>query len=223
MLRKCGNLDEARKILSSVNVTDESFSSEFPATPLHWIIADKSGSVTVESTESGLSIHNNPVGVLTNSPNFDFQMANLANYMRLSPDSPVNHLCQSVPLSLYSRGMGGIGLPGDFSSCSRFVKAVFAKSHTMALSGIGNEVSRFFHIADCVSQPLGCVMTDDGRPVYTVYTSCYDTQNLICHFTTYSNRRIRAVRLPDYSLDGNSLISFSMTGDEDISYAKSRL
>ena len=134
----------------------------------------------------------------------------------MSADSapPKNTLCPDTELAHYSRGMGGMGLPGDLSSPSRFVRAVFAKNHT---ADSDNEISRFFHIMDTVSQPLGFALTEHGEPISTVYTACADLQEPTYYFTTYASRQIRAVSLSSYSLDGNSLIRFSMNSEEVIS------
>ena len=104
ILSKCGNLDEARKALSTLNLVGTPYSDNFPAAKLHWIIADKSGAITVESVAEGLKIYDNPVGVLTNNPPFDRQMFMLNNYMHLSPKQPENMFPENVGLETYSRG-----------------------------------------------------------------------------------------------------------------------
>ena len=132
ILSKCGNLDEARKALSTLNLVGTPYSDNFPAAKLHWIIADKSGAITVESVAEGLKIYDNPVGVLTNNPPFDRQMFMLNNYMHLSPKQPENMFPENVGLETYSRGMGALGLPGDLSSASRFVRTAFVKTNSIS-------------------------------------------------------------------------------------------
>ena len=213
VLAECRSVGEARELLKAVNITDESISEELPATPLHWIFADKTGAITVEGTEKGIEVMNNPYGVLTNSPDFSYHTVNLANYSALSPRTQKCGICKEK-ITFYSRGLGGFGLPGDFSSASRFVRAVFLRSHT-----VGEEpVSRFFHIMDSLAVPLGAVITDEYRPVATVYTSCIDTEKGIYYFTTYGNRRIRAVSLTEELCKKDTLSLFDMSSVEDISF-----
>lgn len=216
VLAECRSTDEAVKLLSGANITDEAFSKELPTTPLHWIFADRARCITVEPTVLGVIIYDNPCRTLTNAPSFPYHMTNLANYMNLTAMPPENTLCPDVSLSPYSRGMGAIGLPGDFSSASRFVRAAFVKHNTTGADG-SNRISRFFHIMDTVGVPKGAVMTSEGAPVLTIYTSCADTESLTYYFTTYACRRIRAVRL-DRSSAGSDMKVVSMDACEDILY-----
>lgn len=216
VLSQCENVTDAVELLKDTNITDDEFDRALPSAPLHWIIADKECAVTVEPLGRGLDICDNHLGVLTNNPEFSYHMTNTSNYMSLSPIPPENHLCPDVKLDHYSRGMGAIGLPGDFSSSSRFVRAVYAKNNTRV--DMSDRISGFFHIMDTVSQPSGCAVSDEGKPIMTVYTSCADTERGIYYFTTYSNRRIRAARIAEDSTDSRSLICYPMSGGEDIEY-----
>ncbi len=94
-----------------------------PPSPLHWMLADERQAITIEAVEEGLKIYENPVGVLTNNPPFDKQLFGLNRYLGLSVREPQNTFSKKLELSVYSRGMGAIGLPGDLSSSSRFVRA----------------------------------------------------------------------------------------------------
>ena len=123
---------------------DTPFSENLPSGMLHWIISDKSGSITVESMKDGLHIHENPVGVLTNNPPFEQQMFMLNNYMGLSPKQPENHFADKLDLNMYSRGMGALGLPGDLSSASRFARVAFTKMN--AVSDDSEEESVFLNV-----------------------------------------------------------------------------
>lgn len=110
----------------------ESFNDKLPVSSLHWIISDKEENITVEFMKDGLHIYDNPVGVLTNNPPFETQMFLLNQYMGLSASQPDNRFSGKVPLELYSRGMGAIGLPGDLSSTSRFARVAFVKLNSIA-------------------------------------------------------------------------------------------
>lgn len=217
ILSTCKTLEEARNLLEKINVTREQFSEKLPSTPLHWIFADGGGAIVAEPLAEGLRIYENPFGVLTNSPPFDYHVTRLADFLSLNSAPPQNTLFPNANLHPYSRGMGAMGLPGDFSSASRFVRAAFVKAHTN-LTDKSDDISRFFHVIGTVSQPNGCALTEDGKPIRTIYTSCMDTSEKIYYFTTYGCRRIRAVRVNEESSSGAELSIFPMTDKEDISY-----
>lgn len=216
VLSQCRSLNEAITLLEDTNVTSDSYSPELPSTPLHWLISDKSGSIAAEPMENGLNIYSDPFGVLTNSPPFPFHLSNLSNYMGLSPSAPSNTLFPSTELAYYSRGLGAFGLPGDFSSASRFVRATFANAHTHKGISKQEQISGFFHVMDTVAQPKGCALTETGRPIYTVYTSCADTESGEYYFTTYGCRQIRCVRLTDSAKRSDTVTAFPMQADENI-------
>lgn len=175
VLAECKSVSEAKKLLMQANVTEDCFSPKIPASPLHWIFADKKECITVESVKTGLSVFDNPVRVLTNNPPFEAQMSNLSSYLYLTAQEPENNLFPNIDIPRVSAGLGAVGLPGDFSSPSRFVRAVFLKNHT-ELRHNGSEVNRFFEITDGIKIPYGCVKTEKNQNRYTVYTCCVDTE-----------------------------------------------
>lgn len=214
ILGSCESVNEAVELLKNTNILPNSFSEQLPATPLHWLIADRRRAIAVESVSTGLEIYENPFGVLTNAPAFTYHTLNMSNYMRVDASHPENRIYPQAEISPYSRGMGAFGLPGDFSSSSRFVRAVFAKAHTVRGNG-SDEVTRFFHVMDTVSQPLGCALTEDGRPISTVYTSCADTERGVYYFTTYANRRIRTLNLSHADINSATLTVVPIDKAED--------
>ena len=163
--------------------------------------------MTIESMKEGLHIHNNPVGVLANNPPFPYQMQNLNNYMHLSSENPENRFSSDIDFSVYSKGMGAIGLPGDWSSQSRFVRTSFVKMNSVKEKDEVSSVNQFFHILGSVNQIKGCTVTADGCE-YTVYTSCMNADKGIYYFTTYENRQINAVDMNSIDADGNELKIF---------------
>ena len=209
ILGQCKDLCQARKKLKNINLWKENFSKEFLLSPLHWIIADKSGAITVESVAEGLKIYENPVGVLTNNPTFDYHMTRLCDYGNLSREQPENRF-GNVVLTPYSRGMGAMGLPGDLSSVSRFARAAFTKCNSASGDGEEESVSQFFHILGTVEQPRGCVRLPDGRDVITVYTSCINTQRGIYYYTTYENRSVSVVDMHRCDLGGAELYGYPL-------------
>ncbi len=209
ILADCKSVEEARKKLKNVNLYCENFSNELPHSPLHWIISDRDESVTVEPLASGLKVYDNPVGVLTNNPPFDFHMLNLANYINLTRDEPTNRFAKDFDLAPYSRGMGAIGLPGDLSSASRFVKATFTKLNSVSKDDETSSVSQFFHILGSVEQQMGCCRVERGFE-HTIYSSCCNTDSGVYYYTTYNNSKIVGVDMFKEDLDSASLISYPL-------------
>ena len=216
VLCQCETVSAAVELLRKTNITPQSVAEDMPATSLHWIIGDKSRSVTVESVEGGLEIYENKVGVLTNAPYFQYHITRLSDHLQLVPYPPKNSLLPETELPLYSRGLGAVGLPGDHSSSSRFIRAVFVKEHTERSDFEIEEVSRFFHLMDTVAVPNGAIRTNEGKSVRTVYTSCACGNSLSYYFTTYNDRRIRCLRLLDKDLDSDGLLVFELDGKEEI-------
>ena len=216
VLGQCANLAEVRILLKRLNLVDIAFSKELPPSPLHWIISDSEGSLTIESVKEGLKVYENPVGVLTNKPPFDVQMFNLNNYMSLSTEPPVDSFCKGLHLEAYSRGMGALGLPGDLSSASRFVKAVFTKMNSVSGDSESESISQFFHILGSVAQQRGCVHLGDGQYEVTIYSSCCNTSKGIYYYTTYENSQITRVDMYHENLFGCELICYPMVKGQHI-------
>lgn len=216
ILSQCASLDEVRTVLSDMQLVNTPFSKQYPLAQLHWIISDKTGSITVESMSDGLHIYDNPVGILTNNPPFPQQMFQLNNYMHLSPRQPQNTFSDKLSLSTYSRGMGGIGLPGDLSSASRFVRAAFTTMNARSGDSELESVSQFFHILGSVDQPRGCCEVTKGSYEITLYTSCCNATKGIYYYTTYENHQISAVDMHRENLDSNSLICYPVIQGEQI-------
>lgn len=208
ILGQCATVEEARTLLSSLNLLHEHFSQELPLSPLHWMIADKHSTIVVESLKDGLHIHENPVGVLTNNPPFEMQLFHLNNYMNLSNDPPENHFSEHLDLKKYSNGMGAIGLPGDWSSQSRFVRAAFAKMNSKCGSSEAESVNQFFHLLGCVEFPRGCVEMKKNVYEITVYSSCCNVDKGIYYYKTYANFNITAIDMHRENLDDAKLICY---------------
>ena len=215
ILGQCANLAEAKTLLNRISLVNIPFSDELPLTPLHWLIADKSGAITVESVKEGLRIYDNPVGVLTNNPPFDYQMFSLNNYMGLTVKEPANSFADGLELAAYSRGMGGMGLPGDLSSGSRFIKAAFTKMNAVSGDCEEESVSQFFHILGSVEQQRGCVQIGDSYEI-TSYSSCCNAERGIYYYRTYENSQITGVDMHKENPEGIKLISYPLITKQQI-------
>ena len=218
ILAQCEDMTEVRRTLEKINLVNISFNEALPLTPLHWIISYKEESVVVESMQDGLHVYENPVGVLTNNPPFPVQLWNLNNYMGLSREKQENRFGRKLPLSAYSRGMGALGLPGDLSSASRFVRAAFVLHNSVAGDSEEESVGQFFHILTSVEQQRGCVRMDGEAYEVTAYSSCCNADKGIYYYTTYGNRQISAVDMWQEDLEEREVISYSLVKNEQIYY-----
>ena len=214
VLGQCRTLEEARSLLLGANLTRESFAPHLPLTPMHWLIADRTGAVAAEPLEGGLRVTDDPAGVLTNAPSLESHMTHLAQFMNLSPRSE-NRLAPELPLSPFCRGLGAVGLPGDLSSPSRFVRAAFHRACSLQYGGAPT-LTQCLHLLGSVAVPRGSVVLEDGQSPVTVYTSCCDLRTGDYCLTTYADRRLRGVSLHREELEGNTLRLYEMSTKQDI-------
>ncbi len=218
ILGQCKTVAEARVLLDRICLVGIPFGEQLPLSPLHWIISDREASVVVESMKDGLCVHDDPVGVLTNNPPFAYQMFQLNNYRHLRPDTGEDHFAPGKPLEVYCQGLGGLGLPGDVSSMSRFVRAAFGASHSVCAEDEASSVSQFFHLLSSVEMVRGVCLTDGGHWDITVYSSCINTDRGLYYYTTYDDRRIRCVDLHRVDPDGETISRYPMKTESAIVY-----
>ena len=218
ILGQCSTVKDTKVLLDKINLLEEHYNNKLPLSPLHWMISDRESSITVESVKDGLKIYENPVGVLTNNPTFDMQLFHLNNYMNLSPQKPENCFSDKVKLERYSNGMGALGMPGDWSSQSRFVKTAFTKLNSVCGTSEEESVSQFFHILGSVEHQRGCV--DMGNNLYeiTLYSSCCNTDKGIYYYRTYENSQITAVDMFRENLDKNKVITYPLIKEQQIKW-----
>ena len=218
LLGPCADLAQARQLLARVSLADIPFSDALPLAPLHWLIADQSGAIVAEPLAGGLKIHENPVGVLTNEPPFDYQMFHLNNHMQLTREAPRSSFAEGLELRPYCLGMGAMGLPGDLSSASRFVRAAFTRLNSVSGPSEEESVSQFFHILGAVAQTRGCARAGEDRYEITVYSSCCSMDRGVYYYTTYENSQISAVDLHREDLDGAALAVYPLRRAPAISF-----
>lgn len=216
ILGQCESVEQALELFKNMNILDTPFRPDLPVAQLHWILADRNKCVVIESVKEGLMIYDNPVGVLTNNPPFPMQMFHLNNYRHLSACATENRFAQGLELEAYSRGMGALGLPGDLSSQSRFVRTAFVKMNAVSKDGEAESVSQFFHILNAVDQQRGCCVLGEGTYEITIYTSCCNADKGIYYYTTYDNHQITGVDMHAENLDGTELSRFALIQGEQI-------
>lgn len=215
ILGQCTNIEQAEQKLKRLNLVDICYSAQYPLSPLHWIVADREHSITVEPTAQGVKVFHNPVGVLTNNPPFDYHIQNLSNYLNLTREEPTNRFAPGCKIAPYSRGMGAMGLPGDLSSASRFVRAAFTKLNSVCDDTESSSISQFFHILGSVAQQRGCARAGADFEK-TIYSSCCNTDQGIYYYTSYENSQITGVSLNSTDLDAQRLCIFPLVTGQQI-------
>ena len=223
ILENFATVDEVRKNIGSIVVPEVVLKEMGFAPPVHYAIHDASGkSIVIEYIEGKLRVYDNPLGVLTNSPSFDWQMTNLRNYVNFSlVNVPPVHL-GSVTLQGFVQGTGMLGLPGDLTPPARFVRAV-AYTHSVFPSKTGDEtVLQAFHILNNFDIPRGSPRDDQkdqyGNIIadYTLWTSASDLKARRYYFRTSENSQIRSVDLMKMPIDAKDITRISMKGNEVI-------
>lgn len=202
-------LDELRPHLDNLNIVGKAYDENTPLPTLHWIVTDKSGkSLVIEKTKDGLEIFDNPVGVLTNAPSFDWHLINLTQYTGLTTSRPDTRKWSDLELVTLGNGSGAFGLPGDSSSQSRFVKTSFLKSHLTIDDYENAGVIEFFNILSNVAMISGTVIDPQGRNEITQYTSCMCQEKGIYYYRTYKNSQVNVIDMNKEDLSADELKVF---------------
>lgn len=203
-------INEVKFALENVNIVRKPFREFLPLPALHWIVTDKNGDcMVIEKTKDELSLFDNTVGVLTNAPAFDWHMTHLHQYMGLSTRQPSDTKWSDQELTPLGQGMGGIGLPGDFSSPSRFVKAAFLRSNAALGDDEYSGIIEFFHILNSVAMVRGSVVTPTELDDITLYTSCMCQETGVYYYNTYNNNQINVIDMNKEDLDGTEIKIFA--------------
>lgn len=218
LLMDCATVKMAEEKLKKINITNTPFNKQFPPSPLHWLISDKEKSIVLEQGARGIRLYQNSIGVLTNNPPFDVQMLLLQNYIQLSPKMPENRFGKTILNMPYSLGLGAMGLPGDLSSPSRFVRGAFGVLNSVCDDNEGAALSQFFHILDFTSQTKGLVETQKGELEYTRYSCCVNTNKGVYYYKTYENFALTAVDMWREDLEKNSLITYPLLNQPKIAF-----
>lgn len=216
ILGQCATVEEAGKLLEEVNLLNIPFAAELPLAPLHWMIADRNSAIVVEAVEDGVHIYENKYGVLTNNPPFPYYQVHLSNYQNLMSRVPENRFAKDLELPVLGQGMGAIGLPGDFSPVSRFIKAAFLKWNSSTDQDELSNVGQFFHILDGVAMVKGSVVTEEGKYDITTYSCCVNAEKGIFYYKTYENNQIQEVRMHNEDLESKELRIFELMKEQKI-------
>ena len=168
--------------------------------PVHLTVSDKSGkSIVVEWVNGKTNIYDNPLGVLTNSPEFPWQLNNLKNYVNISPHSPDPLELDGIEYTATGQGSGATGIPGDFTPPSRFVKIMYLAKSCFPVETGEETVNLADHIMNNVDIPIGAVQGEKGAkddlPDRTQWTVFKDLTNNKLYFKSYENTTLQVIDL----------------------------
>ena len=211
------SVKEVKQIINDINITNIKFNN-YPLADLYWMISDKEDCIAVEQVKEGLKVYNNKIGVLTNNPQFSYHLTNINNYINLSPKNRENTFSNKINLNNYSEGMGAIGLPGDCSSTSRFIRASFNKLNSVCNDDEESSVTQFFHILDSVSMVRGSVITENNNYDITTYSCCINTTKGIYYYKIYDNNQITTIKMNNVNMNDKKLSIYELIEKQQIKY-----
>ena len=198
-------VDEVEEALKNTAIVAKPINEQFPVSELHFIIGDKDRSIVVEYTEKGMEIFKNDVDILTNQPGYAWHQENLRNYMNLEPRRPAEVKWGKQKLVPFGSGSMMRGIPGDYYSPSRFVRAAYLNTHYPVKNNEDENVIRLFHTLTGVAMIDGAAAMDSGKFEKTIYTGGYSTASKTYYYNTYDNPAIMHVSMDDYDLDKSEL------------------
>lgn len=195
--------------LKDVNLVNKPFAPQMPVAPLHWLISDAKAAITVEmSADKGLQVYDNQVGVLTNSPDFEWHVKNLMNYAGLTPNDAADGTWSKQAIASWGVGTGSYGLPGDSLPASRFVKVAYLNANYPTVSGEEANVAKFFNILKNVAMVRGSVTNQNGKDEYTVYTGCYSQATKTYYYNTENDFTIKSAQLTEANMTASEVTTY---------------
>lgn len=200
------SVDEVELALQEVAIIAKPINDAYPVSLLHWMIADATRSIVVEYEADGMHIYHNDIDVLANQPRFSWHCENLRNYISLTNATPEEVMWGRAKLEPYGSGSGMRGLPGDYYSPSRFVRAAYLNAHYPCQKEEAENVARMFHVLGSVSMIDGAARMLDGNFEKTIYTGGYSARTKNYYYRTYNNPLIRSAGLDDFNPDSDKLI-----------------
>ncbi|MGG0151517.1 choloylglycine hydrolase family protein [Bacillus mycoides] len=218
-LTQFNSVKELKKSVDSLTFLDIPLPDLGLTPPLHWILADKWGDcIVLEPTNEGLKMYDNPLGVMTNSPEFNWHLQNLRQYIGLKSQPFAPTEWSNLPLSAFGQGSGSMGLPGDFTPPSRFVRAAYGKQNIQGIDSEEEGVSALFHILSNCEVPKGGVITEEDALDNTIYTSVMCMESGTYYYHTYDCRQIIAIHLFHENLDTDEIKAYSFQRKQKIFY-----
>ncbi len=194
ILSRFSNIDQVKDAINNVRIINV----DSGASTVHWRITEPNGRQVVMEIVDGIPhFYENEIGVLTNSPGYEWQLTNLNNYVNLHPGSATPNKFGPITLRAFGAGSGFLGMPGDFTPPSRFVRAAFFKTFSSPTDNAYDAVMQSFHILNNFEVPLGVQFTDgiapNNMPSATQWTVATDLKDMMIYYHTMYNRTIRSI------------------------------
>ena len=200
-------VEEVKEALKNANIVDIPISENIPGK-----------SIVVEQTKEKLNVFDNNIGVLTNSPTFDWHVANLNQYVGLRYNQVPEFKLGDQSLTALGQGTGLVGLPGDFTPASRFIRVAFLRDAMIKNDKDSIDLIEFFHILNNVAMVRGSTRTVEEKSDLTQYTSCMCLEKGIYYYNTYENNQINAIDMNKENLDGNEIKTYKYNKTLSINY-----
>ena len=206
ILGKCTTLEEVKEAVANVHIIN----IDSRASTVHWRFADQTGrQLVLEIIGKETHFYENNLGVLTNSPGFEWHLTNLNNYVNLYPGTAQTHGLGNLELSSFGAGSGFLGLPGDVTPPSRFVRAAFYQATAPQKSTVLETVLQCFQILNNFDIPIGIEFSEGKAPVdipsATQWTSATDMRDRVIYFRTMYDSTIRSI---DLRTNNFSIVSY---------------
>lgn len=199
-------VDEVESALKNTAIVAQPINDQYPVSELHYMIGDAKRSIVVEYTANGMEIFENDVDILTNQPGYGWHKENLRNYMNLFSQMPKEVRWGKAKMTAFGTGSLMHGLPGDYYSPSRFVRAAYLNTHYPVKTTEEENISRLFHTLTGVAMIDGAAQMADGACEKTIYTGGYSTASKTYYYSTYEDPAIQKVAMSDYNLDTAELM-----------------
>lgn len=220
ILTQFATVDEVKAGLKSIVIAPTTPKGWPNLPPFHYVVYDQSGnSIAIEPINGELKVYDNPIGVFTNSPTFDWHLTNLSNYLNLTPMNTPAPVINGFQLTPFGQGSGLHGLPGDFTPPSRFVRAAIFSYTAVPADNAEQTVLQAFHILNQFDIPLGAVRSEEnGKTSYdfTAATTVRDLKNLKYYFKTYEDQSIKMIELSAFDLNAKTIKFIPMSGNTPI-------
>lgn len=219
LLGQCATVEEVAKQIPFINLTNEKiFNQEMT---VHYIFSDTTGeTIIIEPDVESIHVHRNTLGVMTNSPDYLWQRTNLRNYVPVTNVHTPPQNIINMEFSCFGRGTGGgFGLPGDYSSSSRFVRLAMMKNFAVKGKDEIDGITKMFHNFAPVDIPEGILKANKEEASYhqTLCITAMCAESLTYYFSTVSDRRISALRL-EQEKENTDIKYFDLPEKQDISY-----
>ncbi|TLG74309.1 choloylglycine hydrolase family protein [Culicoidibacter larvae] len=216
LLSSFNNLEDVKEAVTKLHLIDTPLPFLGTTPPLHWIVTDESGaSIVIEPLAEGIKVYDNPIGVMTNSPDFNWHLTNIRNYIGIRPEQLTDITINGTTFKPFGQGAGTFGLPGDFTPPARFIRTVFNRHAMRNIHGEEEAIKAVYHILASVDIPRGSVITAQDSYDFTQHTACMVCQSRTYYFKTYDNNQINKLELMKENLEGSEPLTWSVPKEQN--------